>query len=36
MWFNLARPQLTKQAASEIIRQKQKALPPGMSPAPDQ
>jgi hypothetical protein len=35
MWFNMARPQSTLQAASEIIRQKLKAAHPGIPPAPE-
>ena len=36
MWFNIARPQPSMQAASEIIRQKLKAAHPGPQPPPPQ
>ena len=35
MWFNIARPQATIQAASEIIRQKLKAAHPGIPSGPE-
>jgi hypothetical protein len=34
MWFNIARPQSSMQAASEIIRQKLKAAHPELHPPP--
>jgi len=36
MWLDIARPQSTLQAASEIIRQKLKAAHPGIPSTPGQ